>query len=62
MGDEQDIYLARVKWMKESKVLTYQIQNRSQQYLALKAFNLSNNNQTSLVEEKSNTWVNLYED
>jgi dipeptidyl-peptidase-4 len=62
LGDEQDIYLARVKWMKESKVVTYQIQNLSQQYLALKAFNLSNNNQTTLVEEKSNTWVNLHED
>ena len=62
LGDEQDIYLVGVKWMKDSKVLTYQIQNRSQQYLALKAFNLSNNNQTTLVEEKSNTWVNLHED
>ena len=62
LGDEQDIYLARVMWMKDSSVLTYQIQDRSQQYLALKTFNLSNNNQTTLVEEKSNTWVNLHED
>jgi dipeptidyl-peptidase-4 len=62
LGDEEDIYLARVKWMQDSSVLTYQIQNRNQQHLALKAFNLSNNSQTTLVEEKSDTWVNLNED
>jgi dipeptidyl-peptidase-4 len=62
LGDEQDIYLATVKWMKSNSVLTYQIQNRSQQYLALKAFNLSNNSQTILVEEASSTWVNLNKD
>ena len=62
LGDEQDIYLARVKWMQDSSVLTYQIQNRNQQHLALKAFKLSNNSQTTLVEEESNTWVNLNED
>ena len=62
LGNEQDIYLARVKWMKDSSVLTYQIQNRNQQHLALKAFNLSNNSQTTLIEEKSDTWVNLNED
>jgi dipeptidyl-peptidase-4 len=62
LGDEQDIYLARVRWMQDSSVLSYQIQNRNQQHLALKAFNLSDNSQTTLVEEKSDTWVNLNED
>lgn len=62
LGKEQDIYLARVDWMKDSSTLTYQIQNRSQQYLALKAFNLKNNKQSTLIEEKSNTWINLNED
>jgi dipeptidyl-peptidase-4 len=62
LGDEHDIYLARVKWMQDSSVLSYQIQNRNQQHLALKAFNLSDNSQTTLVEEKSDTWVNLNED
>jgi dipeptidyl-peptidase-4 len=62
LGDEHDIYLARVKWMQDSSVLSYQIQNRNQQHLALKAFNLSDNSQTTLAEEKSDTWVNLNED
>jgi dipeptidyl-peptidase-4 len=62
LGDEQDIYLARVKWMQDSSVSSYQIQNRNQQHLALKTFNLSDNSQTTLVKEKSDTWVNLNED
>jgi dipeptidyl-peptidase-4 len=62
LGEEQDIYLATVKWMQDSSVVTYQIQNRNQQHLALKAYNLSNKSQTTLLEEKSNTWVNLNED
>ncbi|WP_299082434.1 S9 family peptidase [uncultured Paraglaciecola sp.] len=62
LGDEQDIYLARVNWMKDSTKLTYQVQDRSQQYLALKAFDLSSKKQSTLLEEKSNTWVNLNKD
>jgi dipeptidyl-peptidase-4 len=59
LGKEQDIYLARVDWMQDSTALTYQIQDRSQQNLALRAFDLASNKQSTLIEENSNTWVNL---
>ena len=62
LGKDKDIYLARVKWMKDSMTLTYQMQDRPQQYLALKAFNLATQKQQTVLEEKSNTWVNLHED
>lgn len=62
LGQEQDIYLARVNWLQDSKNLSYQIQDRSQQHLALKVFNIQTTKQRTLHEENSNTWINLNED
>ncbi|MGS2719247.1 DPP IV N-terminal domain-containing protein [Paraglaciecola aestuariivivens] len=62
LGQEQDIYLARVNWMKDSHTLTYQVQDRSQQNLSLKAFNIKDKSQSTLLNESSKTWVNLNED
>jgi len=62
LGDNKDIYLARGKWMPDSKVFTYQWQSRDQQELELRAYNLSTGKQDVLITESSDTWVNLHED
>ena len=59
LGKEQDIYLARVNWMKDSQTLTYQWQSRDQKTLELRAFNSQSGKQNTLLTESSNTWVNL---
>ncbi|MGY0578108.1 MAG: DPP IV N-terminal domain-containing protein [Paraglaciecola chathamensis] len=62
LGKEQDIYLARVNWMKDSQTLTYQWQSRDQKTLELRAFNSQSGKQNTLLTESSNTWVNLNDD
>ncbi len=62
LGDNKDIYLARADWMPDSKTLTYQWQTRDQQALELKAYNITNQQQTVLLKETSDTWVNLHDD
>ena len=62
LGKEQDIYLARVNWMKDSQTLTYQWQSRDQKTLELRAFNSQSGKQNTLLTELSNTWVNLNDD
>ena len=62
LGDNKDIYLARADWMPDSKTLTYQWQTRDQQTLELKAYNITNQQQTVLLKETSDTWVNLHDD
>ena len=62
LGDNKDIYLARVDWMPDSQTLTYQWQTRDQQTLELKAFDIVSKTQNLLVKETSDTWVNLHDD
>lgn len=62
LGDEEDIYLARVKWLRDSRHLSYQWQSRNQQHLALRQVNTDNWQQKTLVEETAPTWVNLQDD
>ena len=58
LGENKDIYLARANWMNAS-TLTYQTQSRDQQILNLNAVNIDSSEQTVLLQETSNTWVNL---
>lgn len=62
LGDNQDIYLARVRWMRDSRNLTYQWQSRNQQSLQLRQVNTDNWVQKTLLEETADTWVNLQDD
>ncbi|MGO4891283.1 DPP IV N-terminal domain-containing protein [Flavobacterium sp. W21_SRS_FM6] len=62
LGENKDIYLARVDWMADSQGLSYQIQPRDQQALELKAYHLQKNTQNTLFQENSDTWVNLNND
>ena len=60
LGAEQDIYLARVDWASPTRLL-FQRQSRDQRQLALVAMDLGNGEQQTLVNERSETWVNLHE-
>ncbi len=60
LGAEKDIYLARVQW-RDAQHLTFQRQNREQRLLDLIEVDLSNNKQTSLLQETSKSWINLHD-
>ena len=62
LGEDKDIYLNRIDWTNSSDVLTYQIQPRNQQLLQLKAYSVSKGTQRTLLEETSDTWINLNDD
>lgn len=62
LGEEKDIYIARAKWMKDGKSLTYQQQSRDQQTLNLRAYDTQKKSQMTLLQETSDTWVNLHKD
>ncbi len=62
LGENEDIYFARGKWMPDSITFTYQWQSRDQQQLELRAYNVASNKQHVLLTEQSDTWVNLHDD
>lgn len=62
LGDNQDIYLARGKWLNDSVHFSFQQQSRNQQQLELKLVNSNDNNVKTLLTETSPTWVNLHND
>ncbi|MDX1353288.1 MAG: S9 family peptidase, partial [Thiomicrorhabdus sp.] len=62
LGENKDIYLARVKWTNNSDKLTYQLQSRNQKKLTLKEVSWPSLEQRVLLSEQSDTWVNLHDD
>lgn len=63
LGSEKDIYLPRVKWLPDSKHLSFQWQNRSQQQLDLRQVDSrEGKGAVTLVSERSDAWVNLNHD
>lgn len=62
LGEDQDIYLARGKWLNDSQHFSFQQQTRNQQTLDLKVVNTADNNLTTLLTETSSTWLNLHDD
>ncbi|GGF59287.1 peptidase S9 [Alteromonas lipolytica] len=62
IGEEQDIYIARGKWMPDSEHFTYQWQTRDQQQLELRSFDVTSQKQHLVLKEQSSTWVNLHDD
>ncbi|MCL1049904.1 S9 family peptidase [Shewanella abyssi] len=63
LGKETDIYLPRVKWLPDSKRLSYQWQTRDQQALDLRVVNIDDiKRNKNLVQERSQAWVNLNDD
>lgn len=62
LGQEKDIYLARVNWLKDNQSLSYQRQSRDQKLLDLRVFDTTTKKQRTLLSETSETWVNLHDD
>lgn len=62
LGDNEDIYIPRVKWLPNSEQLSYQWQSRDQKHLKLNFYNIKNQRQHTVIEEKSDVWINLHKD
>jgi len=62
LGKNKDIYIPRVKWTRDSNLLTYQWQSRDQKKLKLKLVTWPSMKQKTLVKESSRTWNNLHDD
>ena len=59
LGDDDDIYLARVDWMPDGS-LCVQLQNREQTQLDLVRFDPATGQGTTLLTETSDVWINLH--
>jgi dipeptidyl-peptidase-4 len=59
LGDDEDIYLARVDWMPDGS-LCVQLQNREQTGLHLIRFDTSTGQGVTLLTESSDVWINLH--
>ncbi|MBL4634438.1 MAG: S9 family peptidase [Kofleriaceae bacterium] len=59
LGSDQDIYLARVHWLPSGE-LWAELENREQTQLDLLRFNLSNGEQSLVLHEESDVWINLH--
>jgi dipeptidyl-peptidase-4 len=62
MGPDSDFYLPRVKWTKDSNLLSYQWQSRDQKTLELRLVRWPEMEQTTVLTETSPTWINLHDD
>lgn len=62
LGSNKDIYIPRVKWTDSSDVFTYQWQSRDQKTLKLQKVQWPSMEQSTLLTEKSDTWINLHHD
>lgn len=61
-GKNKDIYIPRVKWLPDSKNLSYQLQSRDQQTLTLFSYNIRKRRSKSILVEQSEHWLNLHKD
>jgi dipeptidyl-peptidase-4 len=60
LGPATDIYLARVDWFPDGRQLAVQRQSRDQQTLTLLAADAATGATRTLLEERSDTWVELH--
>jgi dipeptidyl-peptidase 4 len=60
LGDNRDIYLARVDWI-DAERLTFQRQSRDQRRLDLVRVSLATGAYRTLITERSDTWVELHD-
>ncbi len=60
LGDNPDVYLARVNWMPDGS-LCAQVENREQTQLDLLRFDVSTGRPTTLLTESTDVWINLHD-
>lgn len=61
LGDEDDIYIPRVKWLPDGERLSFQRQSRDQKTLELILADPDDGSTRTVVTEQSETWVNLHD-
>ncbi len=62
LGENEDIYVARVNWSKDGRILYVQRQSRDQRTLDLLAINPRTGDSTVLLTETNDHWVDLTDD
>ncbi|MEL6759550.1 MAG: S9 family peptidase [Myxococcota bacterium] len=62
LGDDADIYIARVDWNADGSGLFVQRLDREQERLELLSVDPETGESRVLIEESSSTWVNLHDD
>jgi dipeptidyl-peptidase-4 len=62
LGDDTDVYIARVDWLPDSRHLAIQREQRDQKSLNLLLAEISSGQTRVLLTESSNTWINLHDD
>lgn len=61
LGPDEDAYLARVEWDGPKRLLV-QVLTRDQKRLTLERIDIDSHERTLLIEERSDTWINLHDD
>ncbi|AOE50438.1 S9 family peptidase [Kangiella sediminilitoris] len=61
-GDEQDIYIPRVKWLRNSQQVSFQWQSRDQKTLKLMFADIETGKSHKVITETADTWINLTKD
>ena len=59
LGEDQDIYLARVNWLPDGKTLSVQRESRNQRKLDLLFADIDTGKTRVVITETSNTWIDL---
>lgn len=62
LGEDEDIYLARVNWFPDSTALAVQRQSRDQKTLTLLRAEAATGKTKTLLEETSDKWVELHDE
>jgi dipeptidyl-peptidase-4 len=62
LGDNPDIYLARVKWSKDGRTLYVERESRDQKTLDLLAVDPATGASRAILAESAKTWLNLNDD
>ncbi|UCF79886.1 MAG: S9 family peptidase [Candidatus Eiseniibacteriota bacterium] len=62
LGEEQDIYLARVDWLPDNRRLAIQRQSRGQKSLDLLFADALSGKARVVLSESSQTWIHLHDD
>lgn len=61
LGDDEDIYLARVDWTPDSSTVVFQRQSRDQKRLDLMAADPVSGKSRIVLTETSDVWINLHQ-
>lgn len=62
LSETPDFYLARVKWLPDSKKLAVQVESRDQKTLTLFLYDTRIKTKKILLTEKDSKWINLHDD